>query len=434
MTEIHRNQTCEKLAIEAILYHISLTKCLKSHEDGLWEWFASDEIEESADNDARLYLLKNAVRLDRETHSDIYNLADEVAEILGIENKIVLYQGDNNGQRNAMLIAMKSEVAIFFGANITEFLSPEELRALLAHEMAHFLFKSLNKGDLFIADRLLTWVCNEGGENAHKRSLWLSQLYQEIFADRVALHVCKDIEAPLSLLVKIGAGISNISSRAYLEQAEEAMALSLKDEAYEGAGQNTHPELFIRALAMRDWLEDNQSAPEKLKQLIEGNPNVHNLDLLQQSYLSDITRGLIEHLLKPQFSGVEALEIHAREYFPDFDINEKKRDFKLNYPRDEPGTLNPVPDLCEAISTLSRSAKSYMGYVMSDFAFCDPNQDDLVLIEVIRLSEKFGMKDEFDEIAIKDLTIEKAKLEKIRKTIAKQLNVSRPEIDEKASK
>ncbi|WP_298960490.1 M48 family metalloprotease [uncultured Roseibium sp.] len=253
-----------------IPYHHELTDCLKQNEDGLWEWFASDKLTEHADKDARLYLLKNAVRLDEEDHPAVHALAREVATVLGIMVPITLYQDNNGGQRNAMLVRMTSEVSILFGGDILSFLSEEQLRALMAHEMAHFLFNSLESGAFNITDNLLNWICQHGGESSHQRSLWLSNLYQEIFADRVALQICKNLEAPLSLLVIVGAGIANVSAQAYLKQAEEALEAAILDGQYSGADSDSHPELFIRALAMRDWFEGREEADSRLKHMVEG--------------------------------------------------------------------------------------------------------------------------------------------------------------------
>ena len=144
--------------VSSIPYHHELTECLKRQEDGLWEWFSSDELTEHANRDARLYLLKNAVRLGEDDHPELHALAREIAEALGIAAPVTLYQGNNGGQRNAILVRMNSEVAIFFGGDILSFLSEEEQRALLAHEMAHFLFKSVDGGSFEITDNLLSWI------------------------------------------------------------------------------------------------------------------------------------------------------------------------------------------------------------------------------------------------------------------------------------
>ena len=390
--------------VSSIPYHHELTECLKRQEDGLWEWFSSDELTEHANRDARLYLLKNAVRLGEDDHPELHALAREIAEALGIAAPVTLYQGNNGGQRNAILVRMNSEVAIFFGGDILSFLSEEEQRALLAHEMAHFLFKSVDGGSFEITDNLLSWICQHGGEPSHRRSLWLSQLYQEIYADRIALQVCSGLQAPLSLLVKVGAGIANVSAEGYLKQAEEALETATRDGHYSGADSDTHPELFIRALAMRDWIEDREQADAKLRLMVEGEPALDALDLIQQGRTTELTRAVIEVLIKPRFSESEPLEIMARSYFPQFD---RRRASDVNR-----------SELAKELRRASRSLKTYFCYVLADFALADPELEDFVLLEAIRLADDWEMTEAFDEIADKDLGIDKARLSQLRDRIA----------------
>jgi hypothetical protein len=393
--------------VPPVSYHHELTDCLKSHEDGLWGWFSSDELTENADRDARLYLLKNAIRLERKGHPELHAMADDVATVLGINAPVTLYQGSNGGQRNAMLVRMTSELAIFFGGDILSFLTAEEHRALLAHEMAHFLFTSVEDGTFNITDNLLNWICQHGGDPSHQRSLWLSQIYQEIYADRIALQVCDGLEAPLSLLVKVGAGIANVSALTYLEQAEEALEEATRDGQYSGAGSDTHPELFIRALAMRDWIEDRKQADSKLKSMVEGNSTLDSLDLIQQKQTTDLTRAVIEVLIKPRFAASEQLEIAARQYFPSFD---RRRTHSVNR-----------PELDRELGALSRSLKSYFCYVLADFALADPELNDFVLLRAIELVDDWEMTEVFDEIAKKDLEIDARRLSQLRDQISRDL-------------
>lgn len=393
-----------RFKVPSVAYHRDLTECLKRHEDGLWEWFSSDELTAHADRDARLYLLKNAVRLDPDDHPELHDLAREVAESLGIGAPLVLYQGSNGEQRNAMLVRMTTDVAIFFGGDILAFLSQAEIRALLAHEMGHFVFKSIEDGAYNVADNLLSWICQHGGDLSHQRSVRLSQLYQEIFADRVALQVCGGLDAPLSLLVKISAGVSSVSPEAYLRQAEEALSLAMGGGCYGGADSDSHPELFIRALAMRDWVEAREQADEKLRHMIEGEPRLEALDLIQQARTSELTRAVVEVLVKTRFAQSERLEIQAREYFPDFD---RRRALTVD-----------VPMLASELRQSSRSLKAYFCYVLADFTLADPDLDDLVLLEAVRLADDWEMTEDFDAMAGRDLGIDEVQLGALRKRVA----------------
>ena len=300
-----------------LAYHLDLSAFLAEHEDGLWKWFASDKMTDKAYDEARLYLLKNAVRLDRDTHGGIYAAADGVAAALSIEAPVTIYQMSGGGQRNASLIPMRNEVAILLQGDVQSFLTAAECVALLAHEMAHFQHHHAEEGRLLLADRLLDWICGEpASHKAHARSLWLSRLYQEIYADRVALHVSGDLDATISMLIKMTSGLDRLSTKAYLEQAREALAMA------KGGGTQglSHPESYIRAIAMADWAADPAEADRKLARLVQGKLEVEQLDLLSQREVTAQTRAIITGLLARQWPSADVLEGHARAYFPDFEF------------------------------------------------------------------------------------------------------------------
>ena len=375
-------------------YHLDLSAFLADHEDGLWKWFASDRMTSKAYDEARLYLLKNAVRLDRETHLAIYSAADRVAAALSITVPVVLYQMSGGGQRNASLIPMQDEVAILLQGDVQAFLTPEESVALLAHEMAHFQHHHANDGKLLLADRLLDWVCGEpGAHSAHARSLWLSRLYQEIYADRIALHVCGDLDTTVSMLIKMSSGLDRLSTKAYLAQAREALEMA-KGGGTEGT---SHPEAYIRAIAMADWSADRKQADQTLPRLVEGDPRVEQLDLLGQRDISELTRKVITALLAREWPSTDALESHARSYFPEFDIKTKP-------------SGDDLPDMSGA----SVSMKNYLSYVLADFAAVDPELDDLPLMAAFDLSARLGIADAFDAIAAKDLDLKPDRIAAIR--------------------
>jgi hypothetical protein len=376
-----------------LAYHLDLSAFLAEHEDGLWKWFASDKMTDKAYDEARLYLLKNAVRLDRDTHGGIYDAADAVARALSITAPVIVYQMSGGGQRNASLVPMRNEVAILLQGDVQSFLTAAELVALLAHEMAHFQHHHAEEGRLLLADRLLDWICGEpASHKAHARSLWLSRLYQEIYADRIALHVCGDLDTTISMLIKMTSGLDRLSAKAYLEQAREAL-----DMVMGGGTQGlSHPESYIRAIAMADWAADPAEADRRLGRLVEGKLKVEQLDLLSQREVTAHTRAIITSLLARQWPSADALESHARAYFPDFDSATAK--------------AAELPDFSDA----SDSMKAYVGYVLADFASIDPELDDLPLMAAFDLSAKLGIAEAFDAIAAKDLDIKPDRVAAIR--------------------
>ena len=378
-------------------YHKQLADLLETEEDGLWTWFASDNMAEQAFEDHRLMLLKNTVRLDQDTYGALYAQAQSVAEKLAIEAPITLFQGQRD-QRNAALVFIPGEVNIIFEGDMMEFLSEDELTSVLAHEMAHYLHNTREEGRYFITDRLIDWVCGEPGAHvAHGASFRLSRLYQEIFADRVGLSVCQNRDAAISSLVKVTSGLSKVSVDAYLQQARETVELNDS----KGADGYSHPETYIRAIALDDWADDPGSADEKLSALVQGPAQLERLDLLTQRDMSEKTRALIDTFLTldDEWGASEMLEAHARSFFPDYERR----------PKAEKTDADPLD-----LAGLDDTMKDYFAYILADLATVDSELEDTPLLAAFDLSARIGLADAFDKIAAADLKLKVKKVKEIR--------------------
>lgn len=392
---------------EILPYHKRLADLLERNEDGLWKWFASDDMAEQAFDDHRLHLLKNTVRLDLDTYGELYAQAQHIADKLGIKAPVTLFQGQGDS-RNAALVFIPNEVNVIFQGDLMEFLSPDELTSILAHEMAHYLHQTRENGRYFITDRLLDWICGEPGvHHAHANSIWLSRLYQEIYSDRVGLFVCEERDAAISSLIKVGTGLSKVSVDAYLAQAREALELNKGD----GTGGFSHPETYVRAIALSDWAGDAQTADEKLPALVEGFAKLERLDLLRQQEMSDLTRILIDEFLKPEWGDAEILEAHARTFYPEY----KRPVAPAEKTLDEDHPLKQIADFDD-------SMKEYFAYILADFATIEPELEDTPLMAAFDFSALWGLADVFDKIATDDLKLKAKKVKDIRAKRAEMVN------------
>ena len=376
-------------------YHNQLADLLQKNEPDIWSWFSSDVLTQQAFDENRLTLLKNAIRLDSETHQTLFESASDVAKLLEIEVPINLYQGTNS-QRNAALIYTPSEINIMFEGETLEILSHTELRCLLGHEMAHFLHKTREDGRYFIADRMLNWICGEpGAHHAHVQSLWLSQLYQEIFADRIGLFICEDRDAAISLLIKMGTGLKQFSVDGYLTQAREALDLNKKD----GSQGGSHPETYIRALALADWVDNQEKADLRLPELVEGDTRLEKLDLLEQHRLTELTRKVIEQFLTLEWADSEEVEAHARSFFPGFERKKTVLENPLN-----------------ALTEESSEVQDYLASILLDFAAADPDLEDEPLKDAIVFGKRLGLLKAMEPRIIKDLGVPKKTLSQLIKS------------------
>jgi hypothetical protein len=376
-------------------YHNELANILQKNEPDIWSWFSSDVLTQQAFDDNRLTLLKNAIRLDPETHKKLFAAASDVARLLEIDMPISLYQGTNS-QRNAALIYTPSEINIMFEGETLEILSDTELRCLLGHEMAHFLHKIREGGRYFTTDRMLSWICGErGAHHAHVQSLWLSQLYQEVFADRIGFFICEDRDAAISLLIKMSTGLKKFSVDGYLTQASEALDLNKKD----GSHGVSHPETYIRALALADWADNQEKADLRLPELLEGDTRLERLDLLEQHRLTELTRKVIEQFLSLEWASSEEVEAHARSFFPGFE-------------RQATVTENPLT----TVSDENSEVQDYLASILLDFAAADPDLEDEPLKDAIVFGKRLGLLKAMEPRIVKDLGVAKKTLSQLIKS------------------
>ena len=120
-----------------------------------------------------------------------------------------------------------------------------------------------------------------------------------------------DRDAVVRALVRINTGANNVDTVAYIAQAREALA-----KGAVGAGL-THPECFIRVLALAD--DELGKDPSSL---VNGKLDPLKPDLLDQQRLLQLTTAVLNTMLAAEFMRSEAVLTHAREFFPDFTVKD----------------------------------------------------------------------------------------------------------------
>src|SRR6185436_5310922 len=193
-------------------------------------------------------------------------------------------------------------------------LAPDELVAVLSHELSHYVLWELDLGAYLIADQILAALANHGrAEPSHAESARLYRLYMELFADRGSLFVTGDARVAIAGLVKIQTGLAIVSADSYLRQAEEILK---KDRA--ATKEQTHPETFLRARALQLWAEQGAPSEEEIGLLIEGPMEFDGLNLISQKRLTGLTRRLIARLLSPAWFRSPSVLAHAKLFFEDY--------------------------------------------------------------------------------------------------------------------
>lgn len=270
-------------------YHWAIRDFLKKEEPGLWKWFSSNKVREEHAEAVRLELLKTTYRLERATQSQLYELADEVLGKLDLQVPVTFYQAQSGAGQNAALAFVPGEAHVILVGSVLNTLSPAELKALLGHELAHFLLFDGWDGEFLVVSEILRALSNDtSAHSCHLESSRLFRLYGEIFADRGAYAVTQDALVAIGTLVKINTGLTEVDAESYLRQAQEIFT---KSQAK--ADELTHPEPYIRARALNLFADRGDEAIVEIERLIEGPPALNQLDVLGQQKVAARTRWLL---------------------------------------------------------------------------------------------------------------------------------------------
>lgn len=389
------------LQLEPLPYHVGVRDHLQREEPAVWNWFREHPAPASLDDETRFELLKSTYRLERKNHAELYQHAEELAARFSAVPEITLYQTQTPGGMNASLWSARQEAHIVLQGPVLEELSAEELRGLLAHELAHWNFCQLNDGEFQTTQQILhTLAHDRTALAAHQSTARRFQLCTELYCDRAALEMSGDLDSLVTMLVKVALGAKSASSSSFLTQAAEVVA-----GLQEGTRQSTHPEPYLRAMAASVWFERNsrpkEDPHEKIHQLIRGPLRFEELDILEQKVVSEFTRKLIDQFVAPESLRSPAILTHARMFFHDYQF---------------PVELPPLESLQPLVASGDSQLREYLTYVLLDFVTADRDLEEVPLAQALTLAEPLGLKDTLFATARKELKLRKKQLELIDQT------------------
>ncbi len=379
--------------LQPLPYHLQIRDYLKQQEPELWNWFSSAQAQSDYTEALRLDLLKSTYRLDPENHAALYLGATDAQTALELSIPLTIYQSQQTAELNACLYYIPGEAHVVLSGPLLSLLSPEEMKSLIGHELAHYVLWQEENGEFLIVDRLLQAIaCDPRAESTHVQSARWFRLYTEIYADRGSFLVTQNLDSVVAGLVKTLTGLQQVSAASYLKQAEEIFQKTKIKTA-----ELSHPEAFIRARALALWSGKAADASGQISQMIEGTATLDELDLLGQVHFSSVTRNLLEQFLRPKWFQTNAVLGHAKLFFEDF---------------------TPAHTLDESYLSDLRftdpKLREYISFLLLDFAVADPELEQMPLAAALRLAEQLEIDKEFQKIVSKELKIRAKDLDKLK--------------------
>jgi hypothetical protein len=381
-----------EIMLHALPYHQKVKEYFKT-QSKTWDYFSTTTTKEGQLEQFKKELLKNTYKFDASTDAFIYekiNIAKEKLELQSLP--VTVYQAQYTDELNASILFFEKEAHIVFSGPVTRLLDEEELLAILAHELTHVKLFSMLDGDLEVTDRIMTAIANNYNcEASYFETARLFRLYTEIFCDRGAYSVLGKTGPIISSLVKISTGLDKVNAENYVKQAEEIFA----SETELKAAGISHPENFIRAKAIQLWSEQGPDSETEIIKRIEGLSDIDQLDIFRQKELSGFTRLFLQMFLKPRWFQTTMVLSQAKQYFPDFFMDEK-------------ALLSPA--FVQSVKEAHGSVKDYLAYVLLDFVLVDPALEEIPAGWAFQFAEDLAIKDVFDAIVKKEMKFSDKKL------------------------
>ncbi|MGV2828315.1 M48 family metallopeptidase [Myxosarcina sp. GI1(2024)] len=199
---------------------------------------------------------------------DLYKLLLEACQILDLEPPQLYVQ--QNPVPNAYTFAMRGKQPfIMLHTSLIEMLTPEEIQAVIAHELGHLkcehgVYLTIANIMILAANLLPTWGALLAQSLQEQMLQWVR--CAEFSCDRAALLAIQDPKVIMSVLMKLAGGSPTLAPQlnldAFIEQAK-----SYDDIAKNGLGevlqtaqnaQLTHPVPVIRAREIYRWASSSQ--------------------------------------------------------------------------------------------------------------------------------------------------------------------------------
>lgn len=381
-------------ALTPLPYHFTVVAYLRQHEPDVWRWAAARTTGAGQRDALRAALLRDTYRIELAAHPEVHAALALAMDRLGIDAPATLYQSPGV-EMNAALFYVPGEVHIIVQGPLLERLAPDELLAVLGHELSHYLLWAHDDGALLVADRILDQAAASVSASASQvETCRRYALHTELFADRGAAVAAGAIGPAIAALVKVQTGMAHVDAAAYLRQAEEIEA-----QDAQASSAPTHPETFLRARALALWWEHSATLDGWLEARLHGPLALSRLDLPGQMHVQALTRGFIAWFLAGTALASDALLAQVRLLFPDWRADEAALD---------------------AAQFAGPGLADYWLALLVDLALADPDQQDAALLRAGQLARQLDLAAGFEASLRRDAAMNKRDLDRFKRQLDKE--------------
>jgi len=230
----------------------------------------NNDVDYNSNPDA--YLLTSSMQIKNDLFPKIYQSINEVKEILQLDDIYNFYVNPDNSSANAYCKVMpRSDRAdIIFTSRLIELLDVNELKYIVAHEIAHHQYQHYLYPNPKDAENQLRYF-----------NLVNLQKNAEISADRLGFIVLGDLEQTMKAMIKISSGLSSEHIKYNFDNFMNQLEDLKKLESNPYLMNSSHPSIFTRAQAVLWFSQSNEYMN------YNDNPNKGLYDLSEVDHLID---------------------------------------------------------------------------------------------------------------------------------------------------
>ena len=236
----------------------------------------SNDIDYNSNPDA--YLLTTSMQIKNDLFPKIYQSINEVKEILQLDDIYNFYVNPDNSSANAYCKVMpRSDRAdIIFTSRLIELLDVNELKFIVAHEIAHHQYQHYLYPNPKDADNQLRYF-----------NLINLQKNAEISSDRLGFTVLGDLEQTMRAMIKISSGLSSEHIKYNFDNFMNQLEDLKKLETNPYLMNSSHPSIFTRAQAVL-WYSQSNEFTNYNNNFNKGLYDLHEVDLLIDNAITDL--------------------------------------------------------------------------------------------------------------------------------------------------